>query len=209
MLPFIVRKVTSEADLARAVEVRYAAYQRHAASFAEALRTPEPLDRRPGTVVLLAEDKSDRAALGTMRIQTNAYEPLVLEQSITLPDWLQSRRLAEATRLGVTHDAIGPLVKNALFKAGILYCRVASVQNIVIAGRAPIDRQYDALQFEEVYPGLGYIPLRHAGGVPHRILMLEVESARQRWQAVRHPLYEFVFETEHVEIDVSEYARSG
>jgi hypothetical protein len=84
MLPFTVRMVVSEADLVRAVEVRYAAYQRHAAPFAETLRAPEPLDRAPGTVVLLAEDKSDRAAVGTMRIQTNAFEPLVLEQSIAL-----------------------------------------------------------------------------------------------------------------------------
>jgi hypothetical protein len=202
MLPFTVRMVVSQADLVRAVEVRYAAYKRHAATFAETLLAPEPLDRAPGTVVLLAEDKSDRAALGTMRIQTNAFEPLVLEQSIALPDWLRSRRLAEATRLGVARCRIGPLVKNALFKAGILYCQLAGVERIVIAGRSPIDRQYDALQFEEVYPDLGYIPLRHAGGMPHRILMLEVESARQRWAAARHPLYEFVFETEHAEIDL-------
>jgi hypothetical protein len=39
--------------------------------------------------------------------------------------------------------------------------------------------------------------------MPHRILMLEVESARQRWAAAGHPLYEFVFETEHAEIDLS------
>jgi len=203
MLPFTVRMVVSQEDLVRAVEVRYAAYQRHAAAFAETLRAPEPLDRAPGTVVLLAEDKSDRAALGTMRIQTNAFEPLVLEQSIALPDWLRRRRLAEATRLGVARGSIGPLVKNALFKAGLLYCRMAGVERIVIAGRTPIDRQYDALQFEEVYPGLGYIPLRHAGGMPHRILMLEVQSARERWAATRHPMYEFVFETEHAEIDLS------
>jgi hypothetical protein len=109
--------VVSQADLGRAVEVRYAAYKRHAAPFAETLLAPESLDRAPGTVVLLAEDKSDHAPLGTMRIQTNAFEPLVLEQSIALPDWLRSQRLAEATRLGVAHCRIGPLVKNALFKA--------------------------------------------------------------------------------------------
>lgn len=203
MLPFTVRRVVSQADLLRAVGVRYAAYKRHAATFADGLRVPEPLDSAPGTVVLLAEEKSNGEALGTMRIQTNAFEPLVLEQSIALPDWLKKRRLAEATRLGVTHGRIGPLVKNALFKAGILFCRMAGVERIVIAGRAPIDRQYDELQFEEVYPGLGYIPLRHAGGLPHRILMLEVASARQRWAAVGHPLYEFVFELEHAEIDLA------
>jgi hypothetical protein len=195
--------VTSEADLVRAVQVRHAAYARHAATFAETLRAPEPLDRAPGTVVLIAQDKSDGAAVGTMRVQTNAFEPLVLEQSIALPDWLRSRRLAEATRLGVARGSIGPLVKNALLKAGMMYCRTAGVERIVIAGRAPIDRQYDALQFEDVYPGLGYIPLRHAGGMPHRILMLEVETARQRWAAAGHPLYQFVFETEHADIDLS------
>ena len=98
--------VVSQADLGRAVEVRYAAYKRHAAPFAETLLAPESLDRAPGTVVLLAEDKSDHAPLGTMRIQTNAFEPLVLEQSIALPDWLRSQRLAEATRLGVAHCRI-------------------------------------------------------------------------------------------------------
>ena len=46
---------------------------------------------------------------------------------------------------------------DSLLKAGLLYCRKAGVERIVIAGGAPIDRQYDALQFEEVYPGVWVI----------------------------------------------------
>lgn len=208
-LPFTVRVVSGESELMKAVQIRQAAYGRHLPDFARTLAMPEALDQGPGVAVLLAESKLDGAPLGTMRIQTNRFQPLALEQSIALPASLASRPLAEAARLGVTEQRVGRMVKTVLFKAFFQYCERAGIEWMVIAGRAPIDRQYDRLLFDDVYPGAGYIPLRHAGNLPHRVMSFEVGSAERRWAAAGHPLYDFIFRTTHPDIDLGAAAASG
>ena len=135
-----------------------------------------------------------------MRIQTNFDGPLALERSLTLPVELSSSTLAEATRLGVSEGRVGTLVKTALFKAFYLYCLHSDVDWMVVAGRAPVDRQYRRLMFEDVYPDLGYIPLRHAGNLPHRVMKFEVRTAQDRWAAAHHPMLKFMVETRHPDI---------
>ena len=56
----------------------------HFPGFAHGLTLPENADSEQGVVVLLAESKIDGSPIGTMRIQTNIYKPLALEQSVTL-----------------------------------------------------------------------------------------------------------------------------
>jgi hypothetical protein len=201
-LPFTVRVVRNEAELMKAVQIRQAAYGRHLPEFAQTLGLPEALDLRPGVAVLLAQSKLDGAPLGTMRIQTNRYQPLTLEQSLALPPALSARPLAEATRLGVTGQQVGRMVKTLLFKAYYEYCVRNGIEWLVIAGRSPIDRQYDRLMFADVYPGMGAVPLQHAGNIPHRVMSFEVGSAERRWREAAHPLYDLVFRTRHADIDL-------
>lgn len=201
-LPFTVRLVRSEDDLHKAVHVRHSAYARHVPAFADTLRKPEAYDTMDGVVVLLAESKLDGTPLGTMRIQTNAFRPLTLEQSVDLPDWLRSRPMAEATRLGVTEQLQGRAVKTVLFKAFFLYCVQQQIEWMVITARTPIDRQYERLLFSDVDPARGYVPLQHVGNLPHRIMSFEVGSAERRWAASKHPLFDFIFRTHHVDIDL-------
>jgi hypothetical protein len=199
-LPFTVRVVRDKAELMKAVQIRQAAYGRHLPEFAQTLKLPEALDLRPGVAVLLAESKLDGAPLGTMRIQTNRFEPLALEQSLVLPPALSTRPLAEAARLGVTGKPVGRMVKTLLFKAYYQYCVQNGIEWMVIAGRAPIDRQYDRLLFADVYPGMGAVPLRHAGNIPHRVMSFDIGSAERRWREAAHPLYDLVFRTRHADI---------
>lgn len=201
-LPFTVSVVRNDEQLSKAVTMRHAAYARHVPELADLLKSPEPLDHDAGCVVLLAESRLDGSPLGTMRIQTNRYRPLAIEQSVELPDWLQECDLAEATRLGVTLGRIGRLVKTMLFKAYFRYCEQAEIDWMVIGGRAPLDRQYEALLFKDVFPERGFIPLRHASNIPHRVLAFEVATAEARWSAARHPLYDFVFRTRHPDLDL-------
>lgn len=200
LLPFTVKLVITESDLQKAVLIRHAAYDRHVPLFAETLRTPEPVDKENGVVILLAEAKLNGQPLGTMRIQTNDFRPLNLEQSLRLPQWLQGQRLAEATRLGITEDRIGRVVKTALFKAYFQYCASAGVDSMVITARAPLDRQYDRLLFKDVYPGMGYIPLSHVGNMPHRVMALKVADVEPNWRMSRHPLYDYFFKICHPDI---------
>ena len=116
-LPFTVRLVHDSEDLEKAVRIRHSAYARHLPAFAETLKVAEREDTESGVTVLLAESKLDGSALGSMRIQTNRFKPLAVEQSIELPDWMRGKSLAEATRLGVTDGKGGRLVTTVLFKS--------------------------------------------------------------------------------------------
>jgi len=196
LLPFTVRVVTSAEELTKAVAIRHAAYARHLEpAIADALREPEPLDTLPGVAVLLAESKLDGSPLGTMRIQTNAYRPLTLEASVPLPAWMEGKQLAEATRLGITQDKVGRVVKMVLFKAFYLYCLKQQIDFMVIAGRAPVDRQYERLLMQDVYPGMGYIPLKHMFNIPHRVMHLNVPGAQALWDAADHPMLGYMCHT--------------
>jgi hypothetical protein len=207
-LPFTVRLVHDSQDLDKAVDIRHRAYARHLPDFAQKLKVPEREDTESGVTVLLAESKLDGSPLGSMRIQTNQFSPLAVEQSIELPDWMRGKRLAEATRLGVTDGKGGRLVTTVLFKSYYLYCKQIGVSWMVVTGRSPIDRQYDRLLYQDVFPGVGFIPLRHVGNIPHRVMCTETASCEQRWMAAKHPLFEFAFRTYHPDIQVAERRRA-
>jgi hypothetical protein len=202
-LPFTVRLVATEEELHKAVRIRHATYARQIPALAAKLRYPESADTAPGVVNLLAQSKAGGAPVGAMRIQTNQFGPLLLEQSVALPMRLKETRLIEASRFGVTHEAGADLVEMALFKACFLYCKQIGAQWMLIAGRAPIDAQYESLMFEDIFPGLGFIPLLHADNLPHRIMSLSVTAAQERWAAAKHPHFDFHFSTRHPDIDLS------
>lgn len=202
-LPFTIRVVRSDDALQKAVTIRQAAYARHVPEFAAKLGAPEPNDHDRGSVVLLAESKVDASPLGTMRIQTNRYRDLAIAQSVELPAWLKNKSMAEATRLGVALGQTGRVVKTTLFKSFFLYCREAGIEWMVIAARPPLDRQYEALMFEDLFPGQ-FIPMRHGNDIPHRVLAFEVGTAEERWAEANHPLFKFVFQTRHSDIDLSD-----
>jgi hypothetical protein len=203
-LPFTVRRVGDEDSLRKAVRIRHAAYARHVPDFARTLALPEACDYADDTVVLLAESKLDGSALGTARIQTNRHGPLHLEESIALPDWLQGRRLAEVTRLGVSEGRVGRVVKVALMKAFFQYWEQSGTEFAIATGRAPIDRQYGQLMFSDVFEPGQMIPLQHVGGIPHRVMAFEIATAEARWTAANHPLLKFVRQTNHPDIQVDE-----
>lgn len=203
-MPFTVRLVRNDEALGKAVSIRHAAYARHVPAVAALLDKAEPYDREEGAVVLLAESKLDGSPLGTMRIQTNRFRKLALEQTVELPDWLQGRSLAEATRLGVAEGRMGRLVKTMLFKAYFQYCESADIEWMVITARAPLDRQYEALLFKDVFGAGEYIPMHHVGNIPHRVLAFEVGTAHARWTAANHPLLNFMCGIHHPDIDLSD-----
>ena len=168
--------------------------------------TSEPNDFDDGVSVLLAESKLDGRPLGTMRLQTNVFRPLALESSVTLPDRFKGSVLAEAARLGVTQERVGRVVKTLLFKAFYIHCLNVGIDWMVITARSPLDKHYESLLFEDVFPERGYIPMSHVGGIPHRIFAHEIATAGERWADVAHPLYDLYFHTHHPDIDVGQQA---
>lgn len=196
--PFTVRVASGRADLDKVVAMRHDAYARHLPpSLIEALQKPEAADMLAGVTLLLAESNVDGSPMGTMRIQTNRFVPLALEQSVQLPSWMDGKVLAEATRLGVDQAHSSRLVKAALFKAYYRYCLASGVDFMVITARSPLDRQYQRMLFKDVVPGAGYQPLAHVFNLPHRVMYLNVKQVRGQWESVQHPMLNFMCYTEH------------
>jgi hypothetical protein len=201
-LPFTIRRVRNEDELLKAVAVRHAAYARHVPEFARSLVLPEAADYESDTIVLLAESRLDGTPLGTARIRTNIHHPLHIEESVTLPHWLQGCSLGEVERLGVSHGRIGHVVKVALVKAFFEYFENNGIEYAVITGRTPIDRQYEQLMFTDVFAEQELMPMRHIGNIPHRVMAFEIATGEQRWTEAAHPLLKFFRETHHPDIDV-------
>ena len=201
-LPFTVRVVRSKTALSKAVAIRQAAYARHVPAFAEKLKTPEPNDYDQGSMILLAESKLDGSPVGTIRVQANRYRSLAIEQSAELPAQMQGRSMVEATRLAIAEGRVGRVTKVVLIKALYLYCLEANIDWVIAGARPPLDKQYDAFLMDDLYQGR-LIPLRHAGDIPHRILALDVPGAKARWTQAGHPLLDFMCNTSHPDIDLS------
>lgn len=202
-LPFTVKLVTSEEDLAKAVSIRHQAYARHLPAVAASLDRPELLDHDEGAVVVLAESKLDGTPVGTMRIQHNRNKKLALEHSVDLPGWLRDESIIEIARFGVADGRIGRLVKTVLVKAGFQYCLLNDIDWLVIAARSPLDRQYEKLLFQDVFPEVGFIPMQHAGNIPHRVLAFDVANAYERWTEANHPLFNFMCKTHHPDLQLA------
>jgi hypothetical protein len=205
-LAFTVRPVRGAADLRKAVAVRHAAYARHLPEFARSLALPEAADQEDDSVILLAESKDDGSPLGSVRIQSNAGQPLPMQASLALPPWLAARRLAEVSRLGIVEGRIGRQVKLALIKACFAHCERDGIDMAVVSGRAPIDRQYQQLLFTDVFANGEPVALRHVGNLPHRIMYFDIASGRRRWTAANHPLLDFFCHTQHPDIALARQA---
>lgn len=199
-LPFTIRVAQDAESIEKAVRIRREAYGRHLPELAANMTQPDDADFAPGTTVLLAESKFDGKPLGTMRIQTNEFNSLKMEESVMLPSWLSSKKLAEATRLGVAIGNVGRIVKVNLFKAYYLYCKKFDIDWMVICAREPVDAQYEKLLFEDVFKKKVFSPMKHIGNIPHRVLAFNVLGAEKLWRREQHPLTEFVFETFHPDI---------
>lgn len=200
-LPFTVRIANKDKDLTRAAQLRRNAYARHVPEFAETLSAPEAADTLDSTTVLLAESKFDGAALATMRIHFNIDEPLPLERSVHLPKKMQHAVLAEATRLALVSGREGHLPRDAMFKAFYLICIFMKIDWMVICARHPIYKTYLGMFFEDAINKNALVPMSHIGGIPHRVLALNINDADSLWRTGKHPLYDFMVQTHHPDIE--------
>jgi hypothetical protein len=101
------------------------------------------------------------------------------------------------------------VVKIALIKACFEYCEQNGIDYAVVTGRRPIDRQYEQLLFSDVLEDKAMVPLRHVGGIPHRVMAFEIATGEQRWTAARHPLLGFFRHTHHPDIDIAPRAAAA
>lgn len=201
-LSFTVRRATVLPDLLDVCKIRSEAYGHHLPDLSDKFLQPDALDTKFGTVVLLCRDKLTGAPVGTARLQFSDYGPLQIDQSLALPAQLSSNTRAEITRLAVAVGADAS-VKLALMKACYQLCMAQNTKYLVIGARcAALIRNYRRLGFADVLGENVMISLAHAGGLLHRVLSFDVAGAVQAWRLSRHPLLNFMVNTDHVDIDV-------
>jgi hypothetical protein len=201
-LPFVVRVVRNESHLQHVCALRAEAYGRRMPAFGESLQRPEAADRAPGTAILMAQDKSSGAVVGTMRIHSNLFETLPIEGAFTFPKSMRGQLLVELCRFSIQPGYNNTAVRLALFKAMYLYCYAHQVQHIWVAARRPLDRIYKSLGFTSPQTEDVWVPLSYADNIPHSILSFDVLAAERLWHDIRHPLYTFMVRTYHPDIQV-------
>jgi hypothetical protein len=202
-LGFTLQLVSSTEDLLDACAVRAQAYGHHLPEMGSKLAEPDELDFAPGTAVFLCRAKADGRATGTMRIQSSASGPLLMESSLSLPTWLRDVSRVEITRLAVRVGA-DPLTRLSLWKASYQFCIANQLNWMVIGARnEALIRNYRRLGFVDVFGPDELKPLAHTGGMPHRIIALDNSSLQRRWGEARHPLYGYFFETRHADLEAS------
>ena len=201
-LPFKV-EIAESHELLDVARMRAQTYGKYLPELAAKLCQPEFEDFEAGSEVMVARSKLDGSLLGTLRTQSNLLKPLPLESSITLPERFKQSRLVETTRLCIQSSESSSLVRNALFKALHQYCLKQEVDYLLATGRHPVDRIYTGLLFADAIEAGTFYPMAHVGGVPHRVMFTDVARAQQQWHTQQHHLYQFAFETRHVDINLT------
>lgn len=202
-LPFIVRTVRTEDQLRAVCVLRAEAYGRHVPEFGASLREPEPVDREPGVISFVAEDKATGLAVGTMRVHLNSHCPLPLEGAVALPDDLRGHLLVEVCRLAIRQGYNKTMVRLALFKALYLYAYAHQAQFMVVAAKSPLNDIYRSLGFQPLIgPGENWVELPYAHNLRHELLKFDVLLAERTWSEMGHPLYHFMGRMFHPDIKV-------
>lgn len=203
-LSFTLRVATDHDDLSKACKVRCASYGHHLPDLAEAFAYPDPTDLSPHTSLLLCEDKQTGEPIGTARVQTTTRggAELPIESCIVLPKTMARHGRAEITRMASVPGA-DPLVRLALWKAGYLYCLANQAKWLLIGARsAALVRGYKRLGANNLYEDGRTVPLTYAGDMPHHILAFDVIAAERIWFESNHPLFNFMFDTVHADIQL-------
>lgn len=200
-LPFRVRLASSEDDIYRAVAVRTQAYGRHVPGMEMVLKDPEPDDYRDDAVLLIAESKQDGQVLGSMRLITNARQPLHLEHEVELPGLFHGHRLLEAWRLTVLNCEPARMVAPALYKSLFELSVHSNIDYVLVAARPPVDRIYRSMQFKDALNGQK-MALSNTLNMPHGLYYIPVREAGTLWRDAKWPLYPFMALTRHPDIEI-------
>lgn len=203
-LSFKVSLAQSHEELRQACNVRADGYGHHVPEWKTTFAKPDDVDLLPGTAVLVCSDKRTGKVIGTARVQstTRGDAGLCIEQCIELPDSMKRQGRAEISKLSSLPGA-DPLVRLALWKAGYLFCLANQARWLLIGARnEALVRSYRRLGTRDLYEDQRMVPLDYAGGVPHRVLVFDVIAAERNWFGANHPLYQFMVETVHPDIEL-------
>lgn len=200
LLPFWIAKAETSQELELAARARQVAYGKHLPQFGEKLATPDADDLHPDSAVLLAYSKLDGTCIGTVRIQIANQQQLRLEDSFLLPSALRKGRIAEISRLAIPSRSNSLTLRLMLIKAAYWYSRANLVERCFLCVRYPVDRQYRRFDLDDVMTNDEFVPMKHIGMIPHRILWFDVFNIEARWLLSSNPLHSVYFSNSHPDL---------
>lgn len=201
-LPFRMRIAKSAQDIQRVCQHRGEAYARHQPDLVQrlALHEPEADDLRDDVVLVMAESHEDGSILGSLRLSTNINTPLRFEREFELPQRFSKKALAEAGRMVSQNGPGGRMVVPALVKVAYEVCFRTGIDALLLIARAPIDRMYKAMQFEDVFGEK--VVTSAQPGVPVTLFFMDTLRFDSRLREANCPIYPFLGETHHPDIDI-------
>lgn len=202
-LPFCLRIAKTREDIERICLQRGGAYSRHQPDLVSrlSLSQPEADDLRDDAVLLMAESLEDGSVLGSLRLTTNINSPLRFEKEFDLPERFHQRALLEAGRMVTQNGPKGRMVVPALIKVAFEICYRTGIDYLMLIARAPIDRMYKAMQFEDLYNGEKVFTSAQPG-VPVTLFFMDILQVDHRFRMAGCPIYPFMAETHHPDIDI-------
>lgn len=200
LLPFWIAKSQSNRELELAAKARQIAYGKHLPLFGEKMALPDEDDQHPDSAVLLAYSKLDGSCIGTVRIQIANSQALRLEDSFLLPQALRTGRIAEVSRLAIPSRSNSLALRLMLIKAAYWYSRANFVDRCFLCVRHPVDRQYRRFELNDVMKTDEFVPMKHIGMIPHRILWFDVFNIEAHWLLNANPLHSVYFSVCHPDL---------
>jgi hypothetical protein len=203
-LPFKLGLVRTGAQFSAVCRVRALAYNRHLPGFGTMLTKPDQLDFAPGVLVIYVQDKETNEVVGTARLQTNFFRPLLITDDYLLPTWLSSTACAEITRFAILpgYKMATAALNRLIVKACYQFCVASQVNWIVIGARKSLARGYLSFGYKDIDTSPTFIRLEYANNLEHRILYFDVNAAERNWFNSDHPDYEFMYKTFHPDIEL-------
>ena len=198
-LPFEIHVAITERDISDLVSLRSATYSRHGAPGAQFLGVAEAKDGAADAILLVARSKIDEGVLGSVRIQTRAAGPLMVESALNLPPELALAAPIELMRGSVRGGVSGRTVSAALAKASFLIAVELQFTHVIVTCREPVDLMYRSYQFDDLLNG-DMVHLPYSPGAKHRVLSLPMSQAAGRWKGNNPGLHDFMLATAHPDI---------
>ena len=201
-LDFRIQIARKGESFERAVSVRAEAFGRHNHPMVRAGFTVEAADTSGSTILLCAESKNTGEPVGAMRLSDNTNNELAMWDELKIPDEYKGYPALLVSRLTVHAGHSGHSARNALCKAMYLYAVAKQMRFIFVLVMPPRDRLYKPMGFKPVYEGDPLFKLDSNSSVDTKVLYAEVSRLESIWRERGHPLYQYVFETYHADIEL-------
>jgi hypothetical protein len=125
----------------------------------------------------------------------------MVESAMRLPEEVAGANPIELMRGSITNGTAGRMVSASFAKASFLLCRQFDFSHVIVTCREPVDLMYRAYQFDELLSG-ALIDLPYSPGARHKVLCLPMHEASERWRLRNRPLFDFMLNVDHPDIQV-------